>query len=282
MTIYTREGLRPQPSYPTYPPYHVGEYLEDYFYKDYIKHSPNLKRDYIAVSWTTLYCENKTIELEQFLNSLDGNGSYFTIMQHDEAPKHKLPSDTICFSASQARPNPLLTNLIQIPVVCSRFPYKPNNTKNIFCSFVGSYTNNIRLELQQLYGDKSDYYFSQQMWNPSIPKDRLDHFIDVASRSKFTLCPRGYGNTSFRMYEVMQLGSIPVYITDYWNLPWSDELNWQEFCVLVPHNEIHLIDEKLKNISDSQYQSMLERMNEVYESHFTLESLYPNIIKRLS
>ena len=32
--------------------------------------------------------------------------------------------------------------------------------------------------------------------------------------SLFSLCPRGYGPTSFRLYESIQLGSIPVYIAE--------------------------------------------------------------------
>ncbi len=37
----------------------------------------------------------------------------------------------------------------------------------------------------------------------------------VIERSNFTLAPRGFGATSFRMYEALQLGSVPIYIWDY-------------------------------------------------------------------
>lgn len=280
--IYTKDSLRPTPSYPTYPPYHQGDYLEDYFYKRFVEDNPKVDRHYIAVSWTTLYVENKTYELEKFINELDPNLSYFTVLQHDEAPKHKLPDDTICFSASQSKYNPYLKNLVQIPVACSKLPFIPQNKKDIFCSFVGSYTHDVRIVLQNLYSHLSDYYFSQQAWNPSIGNDRLSHFIDITSRSKFTLCPRGYGNTSFRMYEAMQLGSVPVYVSDDHNLPWSDELNWNDFCVIVNFDNLQNIDTILKSISEERYCKMLENISDIYENYFTLEGMYTNIIKRIS
>ena len=59
-------------------------------------------------------------------------------------------------------------------------------------------------------------------------------FVELMSRSVFALCPRGYGRTSYRMYEALQLGCIPVYIHDESWLPYADELDWREFAVLVP------------------------------------------------
>jgi hypothetical protein len=280
--IFTKDSLRPQPSYPTYPPYHQGDYLEDYFYKRFVEDNPKVDRHYIAVSWTTLYVENRTYELEKFINELDPNLSYFTVLQHDEAPKHKLPDDTICFSASQSKYNPYLKNLVQIPVSCSKLPFIPQNKKDIFCSFVGSHTHDVRIVLQNLYSHMSDYYFSQQAWTPSVAGDRLNHFIDIASRSKFTLCPRGYGNTSFRMYEAMQLGSVPVYVSDDHNLPWSDELNWNDFCVIVNFNNLQNIDTILKSINEERYHKMLENISNIYENYFTLDGMYTNIVKRIS
>ena len=33
--IYTEDRFRIKPNYPTYPPYHIGDYLEDYFYNKF-------------------------------------------------------------------------------------------------------------------------------------------------------------------------------------------------------------------------------------------------------
>eukprot|EP01041_Mallomonas_annulata_P001111 gene1111-2158_t len=38
------------------------------------------------------------------------------------------------------------------------------------------------------------------------------------SKTRFNLAPRGYGRTSFRMVEIIQLGRVPVYL--YSDMPW--------------------------------------------------------------
>ena len=40
----------------------------------------------------------------------------------------------------------------------------------------------------------------------------------IIARTKFNLAPRGYGRTSFRLAEIIQIGRIPVYLYD--DIPW--------------------------------------------------------------
>jgi hypothetical protein len=279
--IYTRDDLRPKPSYPTYPPYHVGDYIEDYFYNWFVQECKNISRDYIAISWTTLYCENKDPEIQHFLNSLNPNGKYFTVCQHDDAPKHKLPENTQIFSLSRSRFNFLNPNPIPIPAVCYPVPKQPEVNKDIFASFVGSFTHPLRISVLERCKNEKDYYLSAQQWNPKVNNEKMQEFLHVTNRSKFVLCPRGYGNTSFRMYEAMQMGAIPVYISDDFYLPWSDEINWNEICVLVTVDKINELPDILKNISDEQYNNMQNKIKQIYDQYFTLEGTCKNIVKRI-
>ena len=280
--IYTRDDLRPIPTYPVYPPYHTGDYIEDHFYKKFIEEMPLLDRDYIAISWTTLYCQNQDPEIQKFLDSLDKSKKYFTVCQHDDAPKHQLPPDTLVFSLSQSRRNLKNLNPIPIPATCSKIPLPTESyNKDIFASFVGSITHQIRVELYNLCNTQPNYYFSGQQWNPTIQQSKLDEFITITSRSKFALCPRGYGNTSFRLYEAMQLGAVPVYISDDFFLPWSDELNWNEFCVIVDSKNLKQLPSILNSISEEKINEMADKAKQVYSEYFTLDGTYKNIVKRL-
>jgi len=270
-------AYRPKPTYPTYPPYHVGPYLEDRFIEDFIKQDDSLSRLFIPVSWTTIYVENKIAGLQEILNSLDQDQKYFVVAQHDDFPLHNLPRDTQIFSASQHTPK----NITPIPAICSPIGNR-NEEKSILATFVGSLTHPIREKLRNIYFGNENFYFLSKMWSGSVSQSSLDQFIDITSRSKFALCPRGYGNTSFRLYESMQLGAVPVYISDDFCLPWNDEINWDDFCVLVNEQEIEDIEQILTSISDTKYNKMLNKIQEVYSKYFTLESLYPNIIKRIA
>ena len=57
--------------------------------------------------------------------------------------------------------------------------------------------------------------------------------------SDYTVCMRGAGNFSFRLYETLSAGRIPVFIDTDCVLPFEEWLDWRSFCVWVPAGEIN-------------------------------------------
>lgn len=276
--IHTKDSLRPKPSYPTYPPYHSGEYLEDFFYRRFSKDLPEVNREFIGISWTTLYVENKQSEIQAFLDSLDQSKKYFTVLQHDDAPLHILPKDTKLFSAGGNYHGP---EVCPIPLVCSplNISYQEKE-RDLLASFVGSNTHPIRIEMAKQFTRTNCFVFIKD-WSPAVDKNHFDLFIEAALRSKYFLCPRGYGLNSFRLYEVMQLGCVPVVITDEFYLPWEDELDWNNFAVLISSDKIADAYSILKNIPDSKYEELKNNSQRLYSDYFSLDGVYKNILKRL-
>lgn len=278
--------------YPPYPPYHQGKYLEQYFLDFYLKNIEKfekLDRQFIPVMWTDIYIKALNIipDLQKDLNELDQSKKYFTVSQHDDAPAQKFPINTINFSAGGNMPF-----TTPIPLICSEIPNKPIVEKDIFCSFVGSVTdggtpwgniaNQIRTKMLEVLVEKEEYVLKPKTWSTEIKNEKQDLFLNTTARSKFTLCPRGYGATSFRLYESMQLGSVPVYI--YFQrpfLPFIDDINWHDICVLVDFDDIEKLDDILKSISEEKYNFMLEKIKEIYPKYFTLQGMCDNILKTL-
>jgi hypothetical protein len=64
-------------------------------------------------------------------------------------------------------------------------------------------------------------------------------------------------------------------------LPWQDELDWTTFSVPINSNDISSLYEKLNSISEDKYMKLLNHGKKIYESHFSLNGMYNNIIKRL-
>ena len=267
---------RPEPTYPTYPPYHQGLYLEDTFIKDFQKNNISYDRYFIPISWTTVYCDAKEHGLQEKLNQLDNSKKYFTVSQHDDAIKEILPQDTISFCAGGNAGG------IPIPLICSKISNVPlSNTKDLLCSFVGSITHQIRVLMYQALENKHDCFMYAKHWNPEVKNEEKDLFLEMASRSKFLLCPRGYGLNSFRLYEAFQLGCVPVIITDKPFLPWADELVWSKFSALILPNDINNMYNILNNINQNDYKTMLDTGQKLYNDYFTLGSLYSNIVRRI-
>jgi hypothetical protein len=269
---------RPTPEYDTYPPYHEGLYLEDRFYELYKEQNITSNRFYIPVFWTTCYCENKIQGLQHAINCLNPAMKYFTVAQHDDAIREKLPKDTICFNAGGNGGG------IPIPLICSSIndSKKPKfKNRDIFCSFIGSLTHSIRMKMYNILNNNPKYYLKVGQWTSSVSDDNLQEFLDVTSRSTFALCPRGYGRSSFRLYEVMQLGTIPVFIYDDKWLPFEDEIDWNEFSVLVQSTELDNIDKILSSYSEDRIEQMRNNLTKYWEENFTMESVFEKIIKRI-
>lgn len=269
---------RPSPEYPTYPPYHAGFYLEDYFYEWYYKNNITTERILIPVSWTTCYIDKKTNGLQELLDKLDNSKKYFTICQYDDGIKERLPKDTLQFNAGGN------SGGIPIPLVCSKIPnsdiekYK-SQSRDLLCSFSGSITHQIRAILCVCLRDKPSCCLQIKNWSPSVDKNEYENYLSIATRSKFLLCPRGYGLNSFRLYEAFQLGCVPVIITDKLFLPWIDELNWEDFAIIS--QDIKNLYFLLENISEADYNSMLMVGQRLYEDYFTLDGVCKQIYKRL-
>jgi len=288
MVLMNNDALRPASISPTYPPYHTGEYIEEYFFKRWNEENIQTDRQYIDVFWTNNFCnsmfagqqyENVQEQLDSVLSS---NGKYFTVSQFDDGPFEKFPEDTLIFSAGGNREG---DNIIPIPLICGSIPKEliPNKEKTILASFVGSRnTHPIRMDMCNHLSGKEGYEISAGNWSTTVPMDNFKKFLDITCSSKFGLAPRGYGKSSFRMYEILQLGTVPVYISDVHYLPWSDELDWNDFCVPVNEDEIEDIDTILKSISGVEYNNLLENGKKVYEEYFTLEGMFKKIIKRIS
>jgi len=278
--VYDFRKLRPLPTYPTYPSYHTGLYLEDYFFQYYINNKSKFDAKgttLIPVSWTTLYVENTPIPIQEYLNALDHTQSYFTVSQHDDGIRQVLPPKTRHFAAGG------LGGGIPIPLVCSALPEQLKGgevDKDILCSFIGSMTHPIRQELWTRYKDQFVFNPPRQ-WSQSVNNTELQNFIDITKRSNFALAPRGYGLSSFRLYEILQLNTIPVYVSDKFWLPFQDEINWSEFCVLVHSSAITHLPDILRSISPEQQQIMLAKGKEVWHNFFSLEKVSENILKRL-
>jgi hypothetical protein len=279
----------PELTIPSYPFYHTGKDLEEYFIDFYFKNKILFNQtDYtfIPVKWVALFNHYRDLipKLEQDIKKLDPTKKYFTVSQHDDAPYIQLPPKTVNFSAGGN-----IEDTIPIPLICSPLNYTIKE-KDIFCSFVGSVPQNIggfaslayslRMHMLEHLVNKNNYVLKPKHWSPDVNTERQNMFLDITARSKFTLCPRGYGATSFRLYEAMQLESVPVYI--YYKqpfLPFKDEIDWSTFCILIDSENMSQIDNILTSITEETRINMIVAAKKIYSKYFTLPAVCDNICR---
>jgi hypothetical protein len=275
------KNLRPNSLIPPYPNYHIGDYFEEFFFKKFSNEYPDLEINgfkYIPIFWTNCYT-NKIFagvnyNIQNIVDSFDKTKKYFTISQHDDCVYETLPIDTTIFSMGGNKKG---SKIIPIPLICSPIN-KLKKEKNTKISFVGSLTHPIRNKVFDTFKNDSDFNFHLKKWELLSDKSDIQKFISITSESYYTLCPRGYGATSFRLYESLQLDSIPIYIFDTPWLPWENEIDWEKISILIDEKNIP----NIKNIVEKKdYQSMIDYKNTIYNDYFTYEGSYNNIIKNL-
>ncbi|MEO7048914.1 MAG: exostosin family protein [Ferruginibacter sp.] len=223
-------------------------------------------RVYLPIFFTSFYkgqCNygnNKVAisVLQNFLNSLDSSKKYFTIVQFDNGILNDISHlDIKVFSMAGGRKD------YGLPLICQEHKIKFEEKRDIFASFVGRITHPIREEMINLYSNKKDYFISTK--NHSLPD-----YCRILSRSVFSLSPRGYSCTSFRLQESLEYGSIPVYISDEF-YPVHD-LDFNDYCVVIPSDEIKNMDKILRSYSKEQIEEKTEKGKYVFENYYTFEA----------
>ena len=271
----------------TYPPFKNGLYLEEYFLTKTINDKTQYSRKYIPALWTNFqlysWFKSKKKEMQDILNKWVQNNpspdGYFTIVQYDDGPLLDLPENTIVYGACSG--DEILPLVYQdVTHKLSKIPKKSFKNKSILCSFVGSNTNNdnvlpnVREEMIKKFEKNPNFTISvtkQHTINVQVVSQY--NFINTTVNSKFALAPRGYGRSSFRFFEIFQLGSIP----DKEWLPFKDKIDYSKICISLNINDIDKLENILLNITEEQYNTMYEEYNKI-KHFFTVEGIY-NYIK---
>jgi hypothetical protein len=273
----------------TYPPFKNGKYLEEYFYDYALLHKDEIESDrvYIPIFWTNLQNHpgftnqraNYEFLLSRALAKMPTTTKYFTVVQHDDGPQLKVSGDVLIFGACSGQiPLPLIyqdenNTLLNTP--------RPEN-KTLLASFIGSNTHPLRMKIKDAFINKADVFLGiQGLWTPVVTENQAELFIHKTLESKFCLAPRGYGRSSFRFFEAMLLGTIPVYFWDdrEW-LPYEDILDYSKFSVSIYEKDISKAYDILKSISEEKYASMLEELDKVVK-YFTLDYMCEYIINQI-
>lgn len=271
----------------TYPPFKNGLYLEEYFVSKFNSDFPNTKRTYIPFPWTNFQIEHwfqsrkneMQIQLDEWARNNQNDNGYFTIIQYDDGCLLDLPKNTIVYGCCSGDiPIPLIYE-DRNNMLMSRKIDKSFEKKEILCSFVGSLTHHLRNTMINALKNDSDFVFkTDPHWSPIVSSDKQNKFIEITCNSKFVLCPRGYGRNSFRFYEVLKLGSIPIYVWDdiEW-LPYKDVMDYDTFCISINIKDLYNLKNLLSSIDCDKYNEMVSEYNE--RKHlFTVDGLYDYIV----
>lgn len=157
--------------------------------------------------------------------------------------------------------------------------------KDLLFFFAGRASHRVRRQLfahnfdraDVLIEDTSSYnHFAGQTENHRVRARRP--YWEMASRSKYALCPRGAGTSTVRIFEMMEACIAPVIVADDWLPPLGP--SWEEFALFVPESEISSIYEKVK-AHEGEFARRGRLARQAWEQYFSPENYWSFILRSI-
>ena len=258
MKIYilpVSKEFQPQGTRRKYPRHNTDDSGVEQDFVRYLNKNPSLVTSdpnsadwhYLPIYWTRYHKHHDHGKYglgplqEEVKRRIINDSRTFTICQWDGNPLVDV-GETRLFLAARKE-----TAGIDIPILCSphRIPMiKP--AKKYLASFVGRLaTHPIRYDMNRQLGKRRDVYVRDRAKGTRF-------FVKQMLRSYIALCPRGSSCGSFRFYEAMQLGVVPMLIGDVDTRPFKTFVDWDKI---------------------SLYARSIEEARDILDSHTTAELL---------
>lgn len=108
-------------------------------------------------------------------------------------------------------------------------------------------------------------------------------FYDNIVGSNYTICIRGAGNFSVRLYETLAMGRIPVFINTNCLLPLAKDIEWKKHVVWVEFNELHKLEDKIlsfhNKLTEEQFKQLQMSNRRLWEEKLNLKGFFKTHIK---
>jgi hypothetical protein len=142
-------------------------------------------------------------------------------------------------------------------------------------SFCGALSNESRQQAMDILSKNQNIQTNFLVRNEGFwggkPQDQniRKEYIDNMYNSDIVLCCRGIGNFSYRLYETMSLGKIPLIVDSDLVMPFENEINWKKLTIWV--DSVDKIDEAVVNfwnsINETQYKDLQLKIRKFYEEY---------------
>jgi hypothetical protein len=190
--------------------------------------------------------------------------------RHTEEELNKFNATTI----------PLLMTDHEVIHLDKEFIDKCRNQEKIYdYYFVGQIYGN-RTKLKKLNLPNSIIKTSGSIYglNPEQKLKNIKNFLMELGKAKFGFAPRGDGSNSFRLYECLMVGTVPI-ATDVITYPYEKDVDWNSFSVRGSLNNVNELINKTNNID---YKTFRENGINFWENHCKMDVLYNNILTKLN
>ena len=150
-----------------------------------------------------------------------------------------------------------------------RDPSAKERNRTVLVSFRGSLNTYGPRQLLPALASPQVVIERFEYWEaPVQEKDRsYAPYCELMRQSRFTLCPRGNGKSSQRLYDAMRFYSIPVMIDDETRMFGQP----MDFAIRASFSQLPDVIDRLQAMPDSEYQQRFEALDKFSEEFLEMD-----------
>jgi hypothetical protein len=226
--------------------------------------------DYVGLPFKYNPNDNRVIEICDQAKIYDKKVIAF--YNDDNEFKFSLPDNLILFRTSISRSNILENERVFPALIPDDCIFTEECSESI--GFCGVYNSNRKDTLEKIENIfPVNKIIRSGFWSPELPKFKAKReFCSNMIENKYTFCMRGNGNFSYRFYESLCFGRVPIVINTDTILPLENIINWNDYIIMINFDEI----EKLPEIISSKNFN-LKSNRELWETYFSPHGFLKNI-----
>lgn len=117
------------------------------------------------------------------------------------------------------------------------------------------------------------------------PEQLRKEYVENLLGSDYCLDVRGDSNSSQRLFETLSLGRIPVIVDTERNFPFSDQVDYSTFSIMVDFRELELLPMRVAHfhaaLSQEQFEGMQQAARQAFRHFFRVDALIQHVVKEL-
>ncbi|MEO1496008.1 MAG: exostosin family protein [Planctomycetota bacterium] len=120
--------------------------------------------------------------------------------------------------------------------------------------------------------------------DPDAKRRVRQEYLENIAGSDYTLCLRGAGNFSYRLYETLAMGRVPLFVNTDCALPFADEIDWRRHVVWVEESEMRQLGARLREfhaaLTPDAFEQLQRDNRQVWEDYLRPTECYQHILDR--
>ncbi len=129
-------------------------------------------------------------------------------------------------------------------------------------------------QIQPNFIIRSSYSGHSETVKTDVQKTRQE-YIENLLNSDYALVIKGDGNYSYRFYEALSLGRIPVLLDTECVLPLEDQIDYDSFILRVPYYDLYRLDQIIaahwQRLSSEDFRDMQLKARDAFEKYLRVD-----------